>query len=65
MLVVAVAARPPTGGPSTGRAPSGLRAPGKTLWADIAGHYVLRPEERRVLEDSGRLADVIGSSNGP
>jgi hypothetical protein len=41
-------------------APVGLRAPGKRLWSDVTAAYTLRADERRVLEDCCRLADVVG-----
>ena len=41
------------------KAPSGLNAAGKKLWADIADSYELRSDEQRVLEDAAREADLI------
>jgi hypothetical protein len=46
---------------SIDRVPTGLRARGRALWADVAGRYALRPDERRILEDSCRLADTIAA----
>lgn len=41
--------------------PRDLERAGKKLWRDIArsGHYVLRADELRILEDSCREADLI------
>ena len=39
--------------------PRGLAKAGRKLWNGIAGHYELRPDEVRVLEDSCRQADLI------
>jgi hypothetical protein len=41
--------------------PAGLRAQGRRLWRDVVGGYSLRADERRVLEDSCRLADVVSA----
>ena len=46
---------------SIDRVPTGLRARGRALWADVASKYALRPDERRILEDSCRLADTIAA----
>lgn len=39
--------------------PAGLGDSGRSLWSDIAGSYDLRPDERRLLEDACREADLI------
>lgn len=39
--------------------PAGLGDSGRALWSDIAGTYDLRPDERRLLEDACREADLI------
>jgi hypothetical protein len=41
------------------RTPSGLGDSGRELWSEIAGTYDLRPDERRILEDACREADLI------
>lgn len=41
------------------RTPVGLGVSGRKLWSGIAGPYDLRPDERRLLEDACREADLI------
>ena len=41
------------------RTPTGLGVSGRDLWSEIAGTYDLRPDERRLLEDACREADLI------
>lgn len=41
------------------RTPAGLGDSGRDLWSEIAGTYDLRPDERRLLEDACREADLI------
>ncbi|TDZ91160.1 hypothetical protein [Mycobacteroides salmoniphilum] len=50
--------------PDIPKAPTGLRRGGKELWTSIhAKHYVLRPDELRVLEDACHQADLIDEIN--
>jgi hypothetical protein len=39
--------------------PTGLGDSGRALWSEIADTYDLRPDERRLLEDACREADLI------
>jgi hypothetical protein len=41
------------------RKPTGLGVSGRALWSEIADTYDLRPDERRLLEDACREADLI------
>jgi hypothetical protein len=41
------------------KAPTGLRAPGKTLWAAVASKYVLTAGELEVLRQAVRTADEV------
>lgn len=41
------------------KAPAGLRAKGKRLWAEVTSGYQLRHDELDVLEDVCREADLI------
>ena len=41
------------------RPPTGLKAPGKRLWAAVAGLYVLTPAELAMLEQACRTADEL------
>ena len=43
----------------TRKAPAGLKAKGKRLWADVTGAYELRSDELDILEDVCREADLI------
>lgn len=40
-------------------APARLAAKGQELWDQVAGHYQLRPDELRTLEDACREADLV------
>jgi hypothetical protein len=40
------------------KAPTGLRAPGRRLWASVVGPYVLTPGELAILEQAARTADL-------
>lgn len=40
-------------------APKGLKPAGKSLWSSVTGAYELRADERRILEDACREADLI------
>ncbi|MBY6708472.1 hypothetical protein HQ308_16855 [Rhodococcus sp. BP-241] len=48
-----------TSKPTTIVTPADLEASGARMWEEIAGTYMLRPDELRVLEDSCREADLI------
>ena len=60
---------PPLSGPETGDsaalraqladAPTALSAAGEQLWKRVAGTWVLRPDDLRVLADAAREADLI------
>jgi hypothetical protein len=41
------------------KAPTGLRAPGKALWAAVVGKYVLTAGELEVLRQAVRTADEV------
>lgn len=41
------------------RKPSNLGAKGARFWDDIAGTYIMRPDELRTLEDTCREIDLI------
>lgn len=41
------------------KAPAGLAAGGKRVWASITGKYELRPDELATLEDACRISDMI------
>ncbi len=41
------------------RPPTGLKAPGKRLWASVAGPYVLTPAELAMLGEACRTADEL------
>lgn len=41
------------------KAPSEMGTAGRELWASIADEYVLRPDEKRILIDACRQADLI------
>jgi hypothetical protein len=41
------------------RPPTGLKAPGKRLWASVAGPYVLTPAELEMLGQACRTADEL------
>jgi hypothetical protein len=41
------------------KAPTGLRAPGKALWAAVASKYVLTAGELEVLRQAVRTADEV------
>jgi plasmid stabilization system protein ParE len=41
------------------KAPTGLRAPGKALWAAVVGKYVLTAGELEVLRQAARTADEV------
>lgn len=50
--------------PDIPKVPTGLRKGGKELWTSIhAKHYVLRPDELRILEDACHQADLIDELN--
>jgi hypothetical protein len=40
------------------KAPTGLRAPGRRLWASVTGPYILTPGEAAILEQACRTADL-------
>lgn len=42
------------------KAPAGLKPAGRALWNSIVKEYGLRPDEKRVLTDACREADLIG-----
>ena len=39
--------------------PAGLAAGGRKLWREVAAGHVLRADERRILEDACREADLV------
>jgi hypothetical protein len=41
------------------RCPTGLRAPGRRLWASVVGPYELTAGELAVLEQAARTADLV------
>jgi uncharacterized protein YejL (UPF0352 family) len=41
------------------KAPTGLGADGLELWTEVTEDHDLRPDEKRVLEDAAREADII------
>ena len=41
------------------RAPAGLGRSGKSLWRDVVGSYVLRPDELRLLAEAAATADTL------
>ena len=41
------------------KAPAGLQAPGKALWAAVVGKYVLTAGELEVLRQAVRTADEV------
>ena len=41
------------------RPPSGLRAPGKQLWAAVAGPFILTPAELSMLAEAARTTDEL------
>lgn len=44
---------------ATAAAPRGLQPGGRALWNSIAKKYDLRPDEKRILTDACREADLI------
>jgi hypothetical protein len=41
------------------KAPTGLRAPGRRLWAEVVGPYILTPAELGVLTEACRTSDEL------
>lgn len=45
--------------PKRPTAPASLGVAGRKLWRDVTGHYSLRPDELRTLEDACAATDML------